>query len=303
MLGVAGELPVLLHALQPVGEPAGVGFDVHHLETGMAFDHAVPDEAHHRHHGFEGMGDDVAGGVGLHAFAEGGQVGRAGIVDAHRLAEGLNGGPQAFVGLVVQIASAHRVGAHVKGARAQLGGAPGLLDGEIRCLHRQHGGHAQALRGGGAVAEAPVVIGSADGGEQLKVAELLAEHLPADGGVEHLGIDPVAVHVAQPRGGAEAFGPGLLVLFHAARSGLQELLGVHGVAAVLLGNGLAFHHHAGAAAAQVAHPRRPVGEGRVDALPPDARRLHLVGVGVEHPKAVAHGHFRRSRINPKLPLG
>ena len=222
---------------------------MHHRKKRMAFDHAVPDEAHHRHHGFEGMGDDVAGRMGFHAFAEGGQVRRARIVDAHRFAEGLDSGPQAFVGLVVQIAPAHRVGAHVEGARAQLGGAPGLLDGEVRCLHRQHGGHAQALRGGGAVVEAPVVVSSADGGEQFQVTELLAEHLPADGGVEHLGIDPVTVHVAEPRRRAEALGPRLLMLLHAARCGFQELLGVHGVAAVLLGDGLAFDHHAGAALA------------------------------------------------------
>ena len=222
---------------------------MHHRKKRMAFDHAVPDEAHHRHHGFEGMGDDVAGGVGLHALAEGGQIGRARIVNAHRFAEGLNGVPQAFVGLVMQVASADRIGAHVEGARAQLGRAPGFLDGKVRRLHGQHGRHAQALGSGGAVVEAPVVVGSADGGEQFQVTELLAEHLPADGGVEHLGINPVTVHVAQPRRRAEAFGPGLLMLFHAARCGLQELLGVHGVAAVLLGDGLAFDHHAGAALA------------------------------------------------------
>ena len=255
----------------------------------MAFDDAEPDQAHHRHHGLEGMGDDVAGGVRLHALAEGRQIGRARVVDAHRQAELLDGRPQRVVRFVVQIAPGDGIGAHVEAGGAQPGDAARFLHGEVRRLHRQHRRHAQPPRGMAAVFQAPVVVGAAHGRQQRRVLELAPKHLAADRGIEHLRVHAVFVHVADARARLEAFGAALFVLLHAARGGFEKLLRVHGVVAVLLGDRLAFHAHAGAPVAHVADARGAIGEDRIDVVRPDVRRLHLVRIGVDDAIAVAHG--------------
>ena len=209
-------------------------------------------------------------------------------MDAQRDAEVLDDGPQRVVGFVMQVAAADGVGSHVEAGGTLGRRALGFLDREIGCLYGEHGRHPQPFGRGAAVLQAPVVVRTADGGQQLGVVELLAEHLAPDGGVEHLRIDTVGVHVRQARLGPESLGAGLLVLLHAARRRLVELLRVHGIAAVLLGDRLALHAHACATVTHVADPGRTVGESGVDVVGPDVRRLHLVRVRVENAKTVAH---------------
>ena len=87
MLGVAAEVPMLLHPLQPVGHPSAVGLDVDHLQLREFLEHAVPDEPRHRRHRLERMRQDVAADVGVHPIAERRHRRRGRFMRRDRLAE------------------------------------------------------------------------------------------------------------------------------------------------------------------------------------------------------------------------
>ena len=69
MFSAARKVPMLFHTLQPIRQPARVGFHMNDGKVGMSLDGPVPDEAHHGDHGFERMSDDVTGSMGFHAVA------------------------------------------------------------------------------------------------------------------------------------------------------------------------------------------------------------------------------------------
>ena len=123
-------------------------------------------------------------------------------------------------------------------------GAPRFFDGEIDRLHRQHRRPAQAVGRRRAVLRAPVVVGAATGGQQLRIVELPTEQLAARRRIEHLGVDALLVHVGEARGGAEAGLAQALEALHAAPERGDELGRVEAVAALLVGERLALHHHA-----------------------------------------------------------
>ena len=50
----------------------------------MSLDGAVPDETHHRDHGFEGVRNDMTGGMRFHTVAIGRKIGRTRIVYTNR---------------------------------------------------------------------------------------------------------------------------------------------------------------------------------------------------------------------------
>ena len=235
------------------------------------------------------MRDDVAGGVGLHALAERGQIRRTRIVDANRQPQFLDGAPERFVAFVMQVAAAHRIRPHVEAGRTFAGDPSRFFDGERWLLHRQHGRHAQPIRRNAAIRQAPVVVGATHRGQQFRVFELLAQNLAADGWIEHLRVNAVLIHVRQTRFWLEASGTALFVLLHAPCRGFQKLRRMHGIVAVLLGDRLFLHAHAGTAVAHVADARRPLHKGGIDVVHPDVGRLHLVGIGVDDAVAVTHG--------------
>ena len=228
--------------------------------------------------------------MGFHAVPEGGQVGGAGVVDAHGQSEVFDGCPDRVVVFVVQVAIRYGIGADVEPGGSVRGRSQGFLDGEISGLHREHGGPTQPLGGTATVFATPVVVGGAHGGEQFGVGELLAEDLPADGWIEDLDVDTVPVHVGEPRLWPKAGSARLLVFLHAFGGRLEELLGVHGVAAVLFGDRLPFDAHADPAVAHVVDARCPVGECRRDVVLPHAWGFHLVGVRVDY--AMTQGYSK-----------
>ena len=297
MLRVAGELPVLLHALQEIGHPAGVGLDVDGDETREVLEHAVPDEARHRRHRLEGMSEDVPRRVRVHALAVGRQMRRAGIVDADRTTEALDLRPQREVVAVVQVPAGDRVRPHVEADRAQVGRPARLGDGALHVLQRQHRGPAQPTGCGGRILRAPVVVGQAAGGEQRGVLELAPEELAADGRVEDLDVDALAVHVGEPARRTEAGLARCLEALEAAHQRGDELRRVEGI--------LAFRRQRfpldQVRAASGLEPRRAIAEFRRNVAFPDVGRLHLMGVGVDDPAAVAHGTppLRSSIVQPR----
>ena len=139
-----------------------------------------------------------------------------------------------------------------------------------------------------AIAEAPVVVGGTHRSEQFRVDEFLAEDLPAHGGIEHLGVHSVAIHIRDPNLRPEALGSGLLVLFHAACGCLQELRRVHRVVAILFGDWLSLDAHADVTVAHVTDPRRSVGKRGIDVVRPHSRRFHLMCVCIQDAVPVAH---------------
>ena len=285
MLGVARELPVLLHALEEIRDPAGVGLDVHHGEAREVLEDPVPDEAHHGAHRLEGMRQDVPRGVRVHAVAVGGEVGRARVVEADGLPQALDLGPEREVVAVVEVAAPDRVRAEVEADRAQRGRAPRLGARQLDVLEGQHRRPAQALGGGGRVLRAPVVVGAAAGGEQRRVLELAPEELPADGRVEDLHVDPLAVHVGEAALGAEARLARRDEALHALHEGGDEVGRVEGVLP-LGGQRLALDQVLAPAGLEPRGARAELGS---DVALPHVRGLHLMGVGVEDPAAVAHG--------------
>src|SRR5690348_6800891 len=58
MLGIAAELPMLLHPLQPVWNPSAVRLDMHDRKAREVLRYAEPDEARHRRHRLERMRQD-----------------------------------------------------------------------------------------------------------------------------------------------------------------------------------------------------------------------------------------------------
>src|SRR5712692_6280229 len=85
MLGVATELPMLLHPLQPVRNPSAVGLDMHDREARELLEHAEPDETRHRRHRLERMRQDVTARMRVHPLAERRQAWRGSIMDRDRL--------------------------------------------------------------------------------------------------------------------------------------------------------------------------------------------------------------------------
>ena len=80
MLGVAAELPVLFHALQPVGSPAAIALDVDDFELREFFKDTEPDQAGHGRHGLKRMGENMAAGMRVHAVAKRGHRGRSRVM-------------------------------------------------------------------------------------------------------------------------------------------------------------------------------------------------------------------------------
>src|SRR3989441_4233610 len=148
---------------------------------------------------------------------------------ADGLPEALDLGPEREVVAVVEVATPDRVRAEVEAHRPERGRAPRLGDRELDLLEGQHGGPAQALGRGAAVLRAPVVVGAAAGGEQRRVLELAPEELPADGRVEDLHVDSLAVHVGEAALGAEARLARRDEALHALHEGGNEVGRVEGV--------------------------------------------------------------------------
>ena len=55
VLGVATEIPVLFHALEPVRSPAAITFHMDHFECGQLLEDAKPDQSRHGRHRLERM--------------------------------------------------------------------------------------------------------------------------------------------------------------------------------------------------------------------------------------------------------
>src|SRR4029453_13129108 len=116
-----------------------------------------------------------------------------------------------------------------------------------------------AIGRGCAVLRAPVVVGATAGGEDLRIVELPPEQLPARRRIEHLDVDALLVHVGEARGGAEVCLAQAPEALHALPESGDELGRVEAVAALLVGERLALHHH-GAAPVVLADPPRPLPE-------------------------------------------
>ena len=71
--------------------------------------------------------------------------------------------PEGVQVLVVIVAILDGIRSDVKGRCSLVTGAVGFLDGQVRGLNWQHGGHQESIRCFAAVFEAPVVIGAAAG--------------------------------------------------------------------------------------------------------------------------------------------
>ena len=201
---------------------------------------------------------------------------------------------------VVQAAAGHRIRAQVEADGAFRGRASGFLDRQIDGLDREHRGPAQPLRRRPAVLGAPAVVGAAAGRKQLGVAELAAEQLAADGGIQDLHVDALAVHVLEPRLGAEARLARVLEALHSLRQRRQEVGRRERVLALLGRERLALDRD-GLARAHLLEPWRALPEALVDPLPPEAGGFHLVTVGVQGSAScagVGHGGTSRGSLHP-----
>jgi len=111
------------------------------------------------------------------------------------------------------------------------------------------------------------------------------EELPADGRVEDLHVDPLAVHVGEAALRAEARLARRDEALHALHEGGDEVGRVEGVLP-LGGQRLALDQVLAPAGLEPRGARAELGS---DVALPHVRGLHLMGVGVEDPAAVAHG--------------
>ena len=84
-------------------------------------------------------------------------------MNAYRFADFLQCCPEGVQVLVVIVAIFDGIRSDVKGGCPLAAGTVGFLDGQVRGLNWQHGGHQESIRCFAAVFETPVVIGAAAG--------------------------------------------------------------------------------------------------------------------------------------------
>ena len=97
-----------------------------------------------------------------------------------------------------------------RSAVAQLGGAAELLHADLDVEGRDEGDAVEAFGVGGAEVAEPVVVGPK--ARRLEVAVGDAVDARSHAGIEHLGLDPVHVHVYDADGGVVAAAASLLGL-------------------------------------------------------------------------------------------
>ena len=112
--------------------------------------------------------------------------------------------------------------------------------------------------------------------------------MAADGGIHDLYINTLLFHVFEPARCTETASPGPFKPLHSARRGVEKFLGVHGIVAILLCQGLTFNHHALAAVSQFLGRGRAISELGINVIPPDLGWFHLMAICVEDAVTVTH---------------
>ncbi len=149
-------------------------------------------------------------------------------------------GPKRHVVFVKDCPSADRIWSNVKADCAVSGRPVGLFDRFADVLHRKDRGPSDPVAGLGTVVRAPIVVGAAAGGEQLRVTKFAAQHLARGGRINDLDVDALLVHIEQATLGTEAELRGALETLHRLAHCVQETRRGHRILSLLARERLAF---------------------------------------------------------------
>src|SRR5262245_43619330 len=273
---------VTVHAVEPRRDPSAARFQERDAHARMAIADAIPDHAHGGEHHLHGVRDDVLRAPRGHAVdADLGHAAAGALVQSDGEVELLDLPPEGLVVRVVEHAAVVGIGPQESAAHAELFPREAhLLDGQGNRLHRQHRDAEQAIRIRLAVIGEPAVVRAAHRGGEGGFGHRAGEE--ADARIEEGGVDPVEVHVRNPRVRVEAAAPAIDV-FHGALidRALPGPDGADHAEALGAAEDLALDEQAFLAVGVDDDPRRPVAEARVDVLVPQVYGLEDVTVGVD----------------------
>ena len=142
-----------------------------------------------------------------------------------------------------------------------------------------------------AVVGAPIVVGAATRGQQLRVVEFAAEHLAGRRRIHNLDVNALLVHVHDAAFGTEAELAGALESLHRLAHGVEEAGRRHRVFAFFAGEGFAFDQEGAAARfGRDTHFRRRGFVALVDVTLEYIVRFHQVSIYIGDFESIFHGN-------------